>query len=283
MHELFKLVDVDKKNILHFSILSKDNLIIKSVLDWLKPHRAVLTFLLRGRDYKGNTPFHLACQLGRLEELTEEFVGLHSSQDLLMVNELDQTPFHVAAKSGSLRMLACLHARDQEKEDIFLINKNDIDQCTPLHLAAMNTVIFHHQSLLSHVVVQKPDSVEYLLSAGADPKSLNSYGQNPLCSAAKEYIQPFLYHFYFPNFDIYLQSGDFASMKLIVESNRHVDINSVDINKTTALHIAAREGHHLIVDYLLTSGARVTMKDYKNRTPLEMAIDKEKKYELIEL
>ena len=73
-------------------------------------------------------------------------------------------------------------------------------------------------------------------------------------------------------------------MKLIVESNRHVDINSVDINKTTALHIAAREGHHLIADYLLSCGARVTLKDYKNRNPLEMAIEKEKKYvELTEL
>ena len=77
---------------------------------------------------------------------------------------------------------------------------------------------------------------------------------------------------------IFFQSGDFASMKLIVESNRHVDINSVDINKTTALHIAAREGHHLIADYLLSCGARVTLKDYKNRNPLEMAIEKEKKY-----
>ena len=151
MHELFKLVDVDKKNILHFSILSKDNLIIKSVLEWLRPHRAILTFLRRGKDYKGNTPYHLACQLGRLEELTEEFVALHSSQDLLMVNELDQTPFHVAAKSGSLRMLKCLHARDQEKEDIFLINKNDIDQCTPLHLAAMNMVIFHQKKYIFQI------------------------------------------------------------------------------------------------------------------------------------
>ena len=67
-------------------------------------------------------------------------------------------------------------------------------------------------------------------------------------------------------------------MKLIVDSNRHVDINSVDINKTTALQIASREGHHQIVDYLLESGAKVTMKDYKNRNPLELAIDKGKKY-----
>ena len=142
MHELFRMVDVDKKNILHFAILSRDNLIIRSVLDWLQPHRGVLTFLLRGKDYKGNTPFHLAAQLGRLEELTDQFVALHSTQDLLMGNELDQTPFHVAAKSGSLRILKCLHARDEENDDVTLINRNDIDQNSPLHLAAINMVVF---------------------------------------------------------------------------------------------------------------------------------------------
>lgn len=65
-------------------------------------------------------------------------------------------------------------------------------------------------------------------------------------------------------------------MMLIVESKR-VDINSVDINKTSALHIAAREGHQVITDYLLECGAKVTLKDYKNRNPLELAIDKGKK------
>ena len=143
MQDLFKMVDVDQKNIVHFAILSKDNQILRTLLDWLQPHRrTVLSFLLRGADYKGNTPFHLACQLGLLEELTEQFVSLHTIQDLLLGNELDQTPFHVAAKSGSLRMLKCLHARDLENEDINLINKNDIDQNSPLHLAAMNKVSF---------------------------------------------------------------------------------------------------------------------------------------------
>ena len=70
-------------------------------------------------------------------------------------------------------------------------------------------------------------------------------------------------------------------MKLIVASNRHVDINSVDINKTTALHLASREGHQDVMSYLLECGARVTAKDYKNRNPLELAIDKGKKYEHI--
>ena len=70
-------------------------------------------------------------------------------------------------------------------------------------------------------------------------------------------------------------------MRLIVDSNRHVDINSVDINKTSPLHIAAREGHKVIADYLLECGAKVTLKDYKNRNPLELAIQKGKKYEIL--
>ena len=199
------MVDVDNKNILHISILSKDNLIIKSVLDWLKPHRSLQTFLLRGKDYKGNTPFHLACQLGRLEELTEEFVGLHSSQDLLMVNELDQTPFHVAAKSGSLRILKCLHARDLEKEDIFLINKNDIDQCTPLHLAAMNTVTFHQNiSQFFVCLFRSPILLNIFCLLGPIPSLLTATARILCAVQQRNKISLYLIS-YFPNFD-YLSS-----------------------------------------------------------------------------
>ena len=141
MKDLSSMVDVDMKNIIHFAILSRDNLIISSVLDWLEPHRGLLSSLLRGKDYKGNTPLHLAAQLGRLEDLTQRFVSLHSSQDLLLGNDLHQTSYHVAAKSGSLKMVKVLHARDEKEEDLTLIHKKDIDQNSPLHLAAINTVL----------------------------------------------------------------------------------------------------------------------------------------------
>ena len=56
MHDLFKMVDIDQKNIVHYAILSKDNQILRTVLDWLQPHRrTILSYLLRGADYKGNT------------------------------------------------------------------------------------------------------------------------------------------------------------------------------------------------------------------------------------
>jgi ankyrin repeat protein len=46
---------------------------------------------------------------------------------------------------------------------------------------------------------------------------------------------------------------------------------------TTPLHLAAKEGHSEILDYLLEKGADVSVKDYKDRNPLEMAIEKSKK------
>ena len=48
------------------------------------------------------------------------------------------------------------------------------------------------------------------------------------------------------------------------------------MNKTTALHIASKEGHTDIIMYLLENGADVKLKDYKERNPLELAIAKNK-------
>ena len=55
-----------------------------------------------------------------------------------------------------------------------------------------------------------------------------------------------------------------------------MSINAVDMNKTTALHIASKEGHTDIIVYLLENGADVKLKDYKERNPLELAIAKNK-------
>ena len=59
-----------------------------------------------------------------------------------------------------------------------------------------------------------------------------------------------------------------------------VDIDAVDVNKTTALHIAAKQGNSNIVEYLLEQGAEIRMKDYKGRNALECAIEKDMKYDL---
>ena len=50
-----------------------------------------------------------------------------------------------------------------------------------------------------------------------------------------------------------------------------------DNNKTTPLHLAAKNGFCDVFDLLLQSGADITLKDYKNRNALEIAVDKNKK------
>jgi ankyrin repeat protein len=78
--------------------------------------------------------------------------------------------------------------------------------------------------------------------------------------------------------DIYkLCSQDLESLIAILDSSSRVDIDVADNNNTTPLHLAAREGHSEILDYLLGKGANVSVKDYKDRNPLEMAIEKSKK------
>ena len=69
-----------------------------------------------------------------------------------------------------------------------------------------------------------------------------------------------------------------TSLNAIVESNT-VSINAVEMNKTTALQIASKEGHIEIITYLIENGADVKVKDYKQRNALELAIEKDKGYD----
>jgi ankyrin repeat protein len=184
----------------------------------------------------------LASQLGKLGSFTEEFVNLYPNKDLVLKNELDQTPFHIASKFGNLPMIETLLQRDHKTEEVFLINNVDLDSNTPLHLATLNKQV---------------TIVRLLLSQGSDPKALNSIGWTSISCAAK--------------------SGDFESLIAILESSSSVDIDATDNNNTTPLHLAAREGHCEILDYLLEKGADVSVKDYKDRNPLEIAIEKSQK------
>ena len=239
MHDLVKMLDEDKRNILHFAILSGNTENLRKLLHLVKPNTQILKKLLIGKDAKGNSPFHLASQLGKLESFTEEFVNLYVNRDLLIKNELDQTPFHIASKFGTLEMITILLKRDHKAEEIFLLNSVDIDSNTPLHLATLN----------------KQDAVvKLLLSEGSDPKAMNSFGWTPVTCAAK--------------------SGNLECLKAILDSSSKIDINVTDNNNTTPLHLAAKEGHCDVIQFLLEKGADVSIKDYKDRNPLEIAIEK---------
>ena len=62
-----------------------------------------------------------------------------------------------------------------------------------------------------------------------------------------------------------------------------IDINAVDVNKTTALHIAAKSGNPDIVEFLLEHGADIKLKDYRGRNALDAAIDKDQRMSIISI
>ena len=57
---------------------------------------------------------------------------------------------------------------------------------------------------------------------------------------------------------------------MLIEAN--ADINAIDKNKTTPLHLAARYGHDKIAKLLIEKGAAVTQKNTKGHNPLVTAI-----------
>ena len=63
--------------------------------------------------------------------------------------------------------------------------------------------------------------------------------------------------------------GDVPQTQGLIE--RGVDINSVDYDMRSALHVAAAEGHEQLVSFLLTNGADATIKDRWGRTPADEA------------
>jgi len=64
--------------------------------------------------------------------------------------------------------------------------------------------------------------------------------------------------------------GKVDQLKVLVET-KNADVNSRGYDKRTPLHIAAAEGHQLVVEYLVSKGADVNAKDRLGRTPLDDA------------
>lgn len=70
-------------------------------------------------------------------------------------------------------------------------------------------------------------------------------------------------------------TADLAKVKRIVASG--VNINQRDKKKVTALHIAAYYGqkdHIRLAKWLLDNGADTSLKDYKGKTPEDVAVDR---------
>jgi ankyrin repeat protein len=73
-------------------------------------------------------------------------------------------------------------------------------------------------------------------------------------------------------FFLHCRAGDTA--KVALELRCGADPNAFDATLTTALHVAAANGHEAVVRLLVSSGARLEARDKNMATPLLAAVKK---------
>ena len=146
------------------------------------------------------------------------------------------------------------------------INAKDSDNRTPLHMAALYGRLSRATMLIdNHAEVNAVDNrgqtplhvaakhghgelIGPLLSAGADPTLQDVQGNNPLHLCAR-----------------------FGFVECCRKLVAGIDINCVNNDKRTALHLSAFKGDIDSLDFLMASHADINMEDRFGRLPLHYA------------
>ncbi len=188
-------------------------------------------------------------------------VGLDVDQNVF-------SPLHLAAERGHTEIAEILINAGLD------VNAQGPIGLTPLHRAAQQDHIDMVKFLLKHkakvdarhqqgstpllvsAVASCPDVAKELLKARADINATNIQKISPLHAAAT--------------------NGDFDFVRLLL-ARSHIKINSKQRGGYTALHLAAKEGHEIVVSMLLKQGAGINIKSDLGFTPLDLALEFDRK------
>ncbi|CAH1738202.1 unnamed protein product [Aphis gossypii] len=166
--------------------------------------------------------------------------------------------FHYAAKSSSDIILVL------SKVSTKCLNYRNMNGFTPLHLACQ---------------ADKPECVKELLVCGADVNipagaPVTNVTENKLPGIVKEYLQD-------NHKKLFVEDMKFGGTPLHWSSSREVidslianncDINALNFDKRTALHIMVLRNRFDCVMGLLCNGANSNIPDQEGNTPLHLAV-----------
>ncbi|XP_022807976.1 ankyrin repeat domain-containing protein 50-like [Stylophora pistillata] len=226
----------------------------------------------------GYTPLHLAARYGHWK------IALNLLKAGAAVGAQDcsgATPLHVAACHNHLEMILLLLNRGAQ------VLGRTFNRSTPLHSAAacgavkaIRFLLYHGASLDEvdesaftplHYTIRTTNSShldeKFLLNVSSKSESYPS----PLVSVDRrgKLAKFFKENYHWSNTLLYPWLD--ALLCLILHG---ADINAVDLNGRTALHLAAENGLADAVNVLLQRKAKLEIRDKTGKTPLELAVEK---------
>ncbi|OJD34860.1 ankyrin repeat protein [Diplodia corticola] len=205
------------------------------------------------QDFHDRTALQYACEAG--DEAVVRILLWHKA-NIDVLDEHDLSALHLAARKGHEKVvkillehganpnirdwdaLFCAAAHSHEKTVKLLLDHSKAagDGTTPLHYA----------------IGYDLDTAKILYRAGADVKASANDGTTVWHKA--------------------VQHGQLNAVLWLTSIENGAQINAVDSERQTALHLAALYGHHDIADALLQAGASHGLQDTTGRTPLHWAI-----------
>ncbi|MPC22435.1 Ankyrin-3 [Portunus trituberculatus] len=252
-----------RRTMLHRAIAAQDH---KHCLHLLEDEKNVN--ILDEKD--GSSPLHALARKTWADSCGE--VAARLLEKGAKVNTMDHaehTPLHIVARDGRFKL--CQLLLDYRRATNLNLNaRRTSDLMTPLHYAA--------QEGWNEVV-------ELLLQEGADPTLLNKTKWLPLHhAAAKGYekccrllassnaapgssdVPPPLF--------LAAQKGHYRCCKeLVVDED---SLRYCDVGGNTVLHVVAKKGFNVLLEFLLDSGASINARNKSGNTPLMEAVKNNK-------
>ncbi|XP_023331663.1 transient receptor potential cation channel subfamily A member 1 homolog isoform X2 [Eurytemora carolleeae] len=225
-------------------------------------------------DNDGRNIMHYAIQAECSDGL-KEVIKILQRRRLLRRMLLDRDfkgncPLHLAAQTGSLGQ----DFRELLK-NYSTINynmKNDAGY-TPLHLA----VIHGHQFVVKCFLDKELNSSSDLRLL--QEKDVDSNTLLHLATKTGTNLKPGIVELLLKrglSIRCAASSGNIECLKLVLGYCKNY-VDTEDNNKTTPLHLAAKNGFCEVYNTLVQHGADIALKDYKDRNVLELAIEKNQK------